>query len=62
MARLAGRTRELGPAERDAVETMTRRIVAKLLHEPTVNLKAAAGTARGDVLADAFRDLFGLEP
>ena len=40
---------------------MTRRIVAKLLHDPTVNLKAAAGTAQGEALAQAFRDLFGLE-
>jgi glutamyl-tRNA reductase len=62
MARLEVRTRELGPAERELLETMTRRIVAKLLHEPTVNLKSAAGTARGEALADAFRELFGLEP
>ena len=36
--------------------------VAKVLHEPTINLKDAAGTARGDVLAEAFRDLFGVGP
>jgi len=62
MARLEVRTRELGPPERELLETMTRRIVAKLLHEPTVNLKSAAGTARGEALAEAFRELFGLEP
>jgi len=62
MARLEVRTRELGAPERELLETMTRRIVAKLLHEPTVNLKSAAGTARGEALADAFRELFGLEP
>ena len=62
MARLELRTRDLGPADRELLETMTRRIVAKLLHEPTVNLKSAAGTARGEALADAFRELFGLEP
>jgi len=62
VSRLEGRLRGLGPDERAAVELMTKRIVAKLLHEPTVNLKAAAGTARGETLADAFRDLFGLEP
>jgi glutamyl-tRNA reductase len=62
IARLEGRTRELGEAERELLETITRRIVAKLLHEPTVNLKSAAGTARGEALADAFRELFGLEP
>jgi glutamyl-tRNA reductase len=50
-----------GPEETDdAIDAMTRRIVAKLLHDPTVNLKAAAGTAKGDALAEAFRELFGL--
>ena len=47
---------------RDALEAMTKRVVAKLLHTPTVTLKAAAGTARGEGLAEAFQDLFGLEP
>ena len=35
----------LDPAARDAVEQLTRSIVNKLLHEPTVRLKDAAGTA-----------------
>jgi glutamyl-tRNA reductase len=59
--RAESRLAQLGPLERDALENMTRRIVAKLLHDPTVNLKAAAGTAQGEALAQAFRDLFGLE-
>ncbi|HXW79224.1 MAG TPA: glutamyl-tRNA reductase [Acidimicrobiales bacterium] len=50
-----------GSPEREALEAVTTRIVAKLLHAPTVNLKAAAGTAKGEALADAFRDLFDLE-
>jgi len=62
VARFQGRLPGLDDAGREAVELLTRRIVAKLLHEPTVNLKAAAGTSRGQVLADAFRELFGLEP
>jgi len=62
LARFEARFRHLGPEEREAIEAMTKRVVAKLLHTPTVNLKGAAGTARGEVLADAFRDLFGLEP
>jgi glutamyl-tRNA reductase len=62
MARLESRLGPLGPDEWGAIELMSRRIVAKLLHEPTVNLKAAAGTAKGEPLADAFRDIFGLEP
>jgi glutamyl-tRNA reductase len=60
--RFARRAPGLSPGQLDAVEALTRRVVAKVLHEPTINLKDAAGTARGDVLADAFRDLFGLEP
>jgi glutamyl-tRNA reductase len=61
LARFESRLRHLGPSEREALEAMTKRVVAKLLHTPTVNLKAAAGTAKGEGLADAFRDLFDLE-
>ena len=38
----------LDPAAREAVEQLTRSIVNKLLHEPTVRVKDAAGTARGE--------------
>lgn len=61
LARFAARNGDT-QAGTEAVDALTRRIVSKLLHEPTVNLKAAAGTARGDVLAEALRDLFDLEP
>jgi glutamyl-tRNA reductase len=50
----------LDERQRDAVEAATRGIVAKLLHEPTVRLKEAAGSARGDRLAEALRALFDL--
>jgi glutamyl-tRNA reductase len=55
-SRLAG----LDPKDRAAVEALTRGIVAKLLHEPTVGLKETAGTAAGERLSDAVRALFGL--
>ncbi len=55
-ARLAG----LDDKDRVAVEALTRGIVAKLLHQPTVGLKGAAGTAQGERLSDAVRDLFRL--
>ena len=59
--RVAGRLAGLDERQRDAVEALTRAIVAKLLHEPTVQLKDAAGTPRGERLADALRrDLFDL--
>jgi glutamyl-tRNA reductase len=55
-ARLEG----LDPRQRDAVEALTRGIIAKLLHDPTVRLKDAAGSARGERLADAVTELFDL--
>lgn len=58
--RLAPRLDGLTERQRDAVEAITKGIVAKLLHQPTVELKDAAGSARGERLAEALRDLFGL--
>ena len=55
-ARLSG----LDPRQREAVEAMTRGLVAKLLHDPTVRLKDAAGSPRGERLAEALRELFDL--
>ncbi len=52
--------RRLDPAQREVVDAVTRTLVAKLLHEPTVRLKDAAGTLRGERLAEALRDLFDL--
>jgi glutamyl-tRNA reductase len=50
----------LDPAARETVEQLTRGIVNKLLHEPTVRMKDAAGSARGALYADALVELFGL--
>jgi glutamyl-tRNA reductase len=58
--RLKARLGELDDRQREAVDALTKGIVAKLLHEPTVRLKDAAGTAKGDRLGDALRDLFDL--
>jgi glutamyl-tRNA reductase len=58
--RVAGRLAALGEREREAVEAATKAIVAKLLHEPTVQLKSAAGTAKGDRLVESVRDLLDL--
>lgn len=55
-AKLAG----LDDDQRAAVEALTRGIVAKLLHGPSVRLKGEAGTPRGERLADAVRDLYDL--
>ncbi|OWY61465.1 hypothetical protein B7486_63640, partial [cyanobacterium TDX16] len=55
-----GRLAELTPEQREAVEAVTRATVAKLLHEPTVRMKDASGTVRGERLAESLRDLFDL--
>jgi glutamyl-tRNA reductase len=46
--------------DRELVDTVTRRVIAKLLHDPTVRLKEAAGSPRGERLAEALRALFDL--
>ena len=58
--RYNSRLDDLSAAQRAAVEALLRGVVNKLLHEPTVRLKDAAGHARGDRLAEALRDLFDL--
>ena len=45
---------------RQALERSTAALVNKLLHQPTVALRTAAGKAKGDRLADSVRDLFDL--
>jgi glutamyl-tRNA reductase len=60
LERQRGRLEGLDPKQREAVEAVTRGVMAKLLHDPTVRLKDAAGTVRGERLSDALRDLFGI--
>jgi glutamyl-tRNA reductase len=58
LERYASRLAGMSAEDREAVEALSRSLVAKLLHQPTVTLKDAAGTARGERLADAVRELF----
>ena len=51
---------DLDPDTRELVEAITQGIVNKLLHEPTVRVKDAAGTPRGEYYADALATLFDL--
>jgi glutamyl-tRNA reductase len=60
LERHRARLADLDPATRDAVESLTRGLVAKLLHSPTVAVKDASGTPRGERLASSLRDLFDL--
>lgn len=51
----------LDSSQLDVVESLTRSILGKILHEPSVSLKEAAGTPRGDRLVTAIRELFALD-
>ena len=55
-SRLAG----LSDEQRDAVESLTQGILGKILHEPTIAMNEAAGSPRGDRLAEALRELFNI--
>ena len=44
----------------EMVESLTRSIVAKIAHQPTLGLKDSAGTDRGQRLTEALRNLFDL--
>jgi len=60
LERFRGKLAKLDPETRDLVEAITQGVVNKLLHEPTVRVKEAAGTPRGDYYADALASLFDL--
>jgi glutamyl-tRNA reductase len=60
LARFAKRLAALEPREREAVEALTRSLLRKLLHDPTVRLKDSAGSAKGERLAGALTELFDL--
>lgn len=51
---------ELTDQQWEAVEATTKAVVAKLLHSPSSAVRQAAGTHRGDRLAEAIRELFDL--
>ena len=59
--RFAARLESLTPEQREVVESVTRGIVAKFLHTPSVRLREAAGTPQGERLAAAIRDLFEID-
>lgn len=50
----------LGPRERNAVEALTQAIVNKLLHTPTVRLKAQASDGARGQYVDVVKELFDL--
>ncbi len=59
--RARGRLGDLDADQRAAVEALTQSLVAKLFHTPSVALRDAAGSAKGDRLVQALRDLFDID-
>lgn len=60
LARHASKLEQLDEPHRAMVEAISRGIVAKLLHEPSVRLRNQAGTPQGERNAAAVADLFDL--
>jgi glutamyl-tRNA reductase len=51
----------LGEADRERVEAMAKAIASRLLHEPTLRVRRAAGEADAHFLLGALRELYGLD-
>lgn len=62
LLRLDARLPGMQGDHRDEVAQTVRRVVDKLLHAPTVRVKALAATPQGDSYAAALRELFELAP
>ena len=60
LERQRSRRTDLDDVQWEQVDAVTRAMVAKLLHQPTVVLKEAAGTPRGERLVESLRALFDL--
>jgi glutamyl-tRNA reductase len=58
--RFSSRFGDLADDNHDAVEALTKAIVAKLLHQPSVRLRHDAGTPQGERNAAAVSELFDL--
>jgi glutamyl-tRNA reductase len=54
------RLNDLSPEQQYVVEALSRSIVNKLLHDPTLRTKQAAACGDGQRYADMIRDLWGL--
>jgi glutamyl-tRNA reductase len=61
LERFRARLAALDPVTRKTVDALTTGIVNKLLHDPTVRVKDAAGTPRGELFTDAITELFSLD-
>jgi glutamyl-tRNA reductase len=55
------RWESLTEADRERLELMARAIASRLLHEPTLRIKRAAGSDDAYLYVNALRELFGLD-
>lgn len=62
LERLWGRLDGLSPDQQAEISQSVRRVVDKLLHEPTVRMKELAGRTPDSTYADALAELFSLDP
>ena len=60
LRRHARQLEHLDDEQRELVDAITRGLIAKLLHEPSVRLRDQAGSPRGERNAAAVADLFDL--
>ena len=61
VAQVLRRLPHLGAAEREALEQLSRSLMNKFLHEPSVRLRAATTNGRGLAILDAARYLFAVD-
>ncbi len=61
LAENEGRWESLGEADRERLTAMSRAIVSRLLHEPTLRMRRSAGSDSAYVYVSALRELFGLD-
>jgi glutamyl-tRNA reductase len=61
VARVRGKLGELTPQQEEALEALTRGLIAKIAHGPISELRKSAGQPEGLTLIDAIRKAFRLE-
>ncbi|MEJ2184908.1 MAG: glutamyl-tRNA reductase [Gemmatimonadota bacterium] len=55
------RMQHLSPEDREAVEVLTKQLLNKVLHQPTVRLREAASNGKGPGVVEAARYLFQID-
>jgi glutamyl-tRNA reductase len=61
MAENESRWESLSEADRERLEKMAKAIASRLLHEPTLRMRRAAGSDEAYLLVSALRELFGID-